>query len=659
MQAIIKPNKLINEKSPYLLQHAHNPIDWYPWGEEAFEKAKKQDKPVFLSIGYSTCHWCHVMERESFEKEDVAEVLNRNFVSIKVDREERPDIDGIYMNVCQLMTGSGGWPLSIFMDGNKKPFFAGTYFPRESFLSLLNQIRTVWDTDRERLLKHSGEIFRAIEPETGEAMQVDENTPGKVFSSLKRTFDRDYGGFSLAPKFPSPHNLLFLMRYYFSTGDKDALTMCGRTLEHMRRGGIFDQIGFGFSRYSTDREWLVPHFEKMLYDNALLCMAYTEYAAITKDYASERTAREIIKYLGDRMRSPSGGFYSAEDADSEGVEGKFYVFSRSEVKDILKEDSEEFCGIFDITEKGNFEGKNILNLINSEYPGENREFVENCRKKIYEYREKRVRPYLDDKILTSWNGLVIAALAMAGRVFGEREYIKAAEEAAMFIKNNMMTPDGRLKARFRGGEARFMGYDEDYAYFIWGLTELYFATFDEFFLELALSLNNKFFDKFFDKKNGGFYQNDEDSEKMPVRLKMIYDGATPSANAVEVYNLLRLSRLAHDETLEETAKKTIEAFMGEIGSLPSAYVFHSINIQYLKNGGTDIVLSAKEKSQLNGMISLLNEKYRPFATVRVLAGEQKEYKALDGKPTAYVCRGFTCAPPVTELSELEKLLIQG
>ncbi len=664
------PNRLVNEKSPYLLQHAYNPVNWWPWCDEAFAKAKAEDKPIFLSIGYSTCHWCHVMERESFEDEEVADILNRAFVSIKVDREERPDVDSIYMNVCQMLTGSGGWPLSIFMDSGKRPFFAGTYFPKEDrmgmtgFLTLLSHIEDLWSGDRGRLVGHAEQIISAMKPRESGTAPVDQRIPDLVFDALKRSFDRGHGGFSYAPKFPTPHNLLFLMRYHASTGDAEAVKMCRKTLDSMRRGGIFDHIGFGFSRYSTDGEWLVPHFEKMLYDNALLTMAYTEFYSLTKEEQYARTAREIIAYLMDKMRSENGGFYSAEDADSEGVEGKFYVFTPDEVRQALGKDADEFCRYFDITEKGNFEGKSIPNLIHSGVPDDRRDFADRCRASLNLYREKRIHPHLDDKILTSWNGLVIAALAIAGRVLGDEGYLAAARQTAGFFLETMTDENGKLLARYRDGDARFLGRDEDYAYLIWGLIELYQSTYDAEYLRRAQSLNEVFMEGFFDEKNGGFYQNDQDAEKMLVRLKLSYDGATPSANAVHCCNLIRLSRLTHDEGLEQAATKTIESFMEEIASIPTAYAFHAMNILYLKNGGTDVVLRAKSRSDLGPMAAVLHEKYLPFTTVKVLtegadpenAADADLYGMVNGLPTAYVCRGFSCAPPVTSMEDLKKLL---
>ena len=454
-----KLNRLIYEKSPYLLQHAHNPVDWYPWGDEAFEKAKRENKPVFLSIGYSTCHWCHVMERECFEDEEVARTMNRAFVSVKVDREERPDVDDYYMELCQRMTGSGGWPLSVFLDPDGKAFFAGTYFPKQDrpgmagFLTLLGRIEFLWKSSRKQIAGLTEQIGRRTAPRCQRPAPVDDSLPERTFRALEQSFEKTYGGFSAAPKFPSPQNLLFLLRYHSVTGNAKALDMCERTLDGMRRGGIYDQIGFGFCRYSTDRLWLIPHFEKMLSDNALLCLAYTEGWQATGKEAYRRTAEEILSYLTGRMQSENGGFYTAEDADSEGVEGKYYTFTPSELRPVLGPGTEEFCSLFGIAENGNFNGKSIPNLLSGKIPKERRAFAESCRRRVLAYREKRPAPFLDDKILPSRTGLAIAALSFAARAFGEEKYLAAARRAAKFVLSSMIRQDGSLCAVYQIGRA--------------------------------------------------------------------------------------------------------------------------------------------------------------------------------------------------------------
>ncbi|HQA48726.1 MAG TPA: thioredoxin domain-containing protein, partial [Bacillota bacterium] len=552
-----KTNRLIHEKSPYLLQHAHNPVDWYPWGEEAFEKAKLEDKPIFLSIGYSTCHWCHVMERESFEDEEVAKVLNDYYVSIKVDREERPDIDSIYMSVCQAVTGQGGWPLTIIMTPDEKPFFAGTYFPKSGkygypgLVELLLRIKDAWDTERDRLVETGSNITEAIKnsPRRIDGEKLGQETAERALRGFRNSFDEVYGGFGGAPKFPTPHNLYFLLRYWKASGNGTALIMVEKTLESMYKGGLFDHIGFGFSRYSTDGKWLVPHFEKMLYDNALLAYAYTEaYQATGKDIYKD-IARKIFTYVLRDMTSTGGGFYSAEDADSEGEEGKFYLWQPEEVKEAAgEEDGKLFCDWYGISPAGNFEGKSIPNLIGRDLGilYEDKALarrLDGVREKLFMYREKRIRPHRDDKILTSWNGLMIAALALGGRAFHSDEYIKAAEAAYGFIQRNLVRGDGRLLARYRDGESAFPAYLDDYAFLVWGLIELYRATFKTGYLKRALELNRDMLDLFWDEREGGLFLYGEDSEQLIMRPKEVYDGALPSGNSVALYNMLRLSRM--------------------------------------------------------------------------------------------------------------------
>ena len=449
------------------------------------------------------------------------------------------------------------------------------------------------------------------------------------------------------------------MRYYKSTGEKAALEMCRKTLHAMRLGGIYDQVGFGFSRYSTDRKWLVPHFEKMLYDNALLCIVYAGFYDLTGDRLCKRTVSEIVSYLMDRLLSDKGAYYTSEDADSEGVEGKYYVFSKEEIDQVLKDDADEFCAIFGVSQEGNFEGKNILNLLNGEIPERKRDFTEKCRQMLYEYREKRTKPYVDDKILTSQNGLVLAALSIAARITGKKEFLEKAIDIVSFIKQNMLRPDGRIIARYRDDEARFIGYDEDYAFTIWGLIELYFSCLDRSHLDFALDLNKTFIEQFYDEKGGGFFQTDIDSEKLIYRPKIIYDGPTPSANSVAVYNLIRLSRLTVDETLMDMAKRSIESYMKELKPMPAAYPFHASNILYIEDGGTDVVLSADKLESLHELKAVVHKRIRPFTTVKAVTDGDKEYEnypMLDGLPTAYVCRNHSCSPPVTSPEELEKLL---
>lgn len=671
-------NRLINEKSPYLLQHAHNPVDWYPWGDEAFLKAIKEDKPIFLSIGYSTCHWCHVMERESFEDEDVAKVLNDNFVSIKVDREERPDIDSVYMDVCQALTGSGGWPMTIIMTPNKKPFFAGTYIPKNSrygmmgLIDLLNTVSKIWKKDKEKLLRSSEEIVREIRTnyDKGEKGEIDEEDIHKTFSHFSSAFDSIYGGFGNAPKFPTPHSLYFLLRYYKMNDSKAALDMVTKTLDSMYKGGIFDHIGFGFSRYSTDKKWLVPHFEKMLYDNALLAVAYAEAFLATGEKLYKEVCEKIFSYILRDMSSEDGGFYSAEDADSEGEEGKFYIWTYDEVINLLgKEDGELFCRCYDITPNGNFQNKNIPNLISQSIDEiENdkmlKDKLEDLRDRLFKCREKRIHPHKDDKILTSWNGLMIAALAICGKVFQNKTYIEKAEKACRFIFENLIKSDGRLQARFREGEAAHLAYLDDYSFLIWGLIELYEATFKADYLKKAISLNEDMYKYFWDKENGGFYLYGEDSEELIWRPKEIYDGALPSGNSVAALNMLRLGRLTGNLDLEERAVEIFKTFGKKVKDMPTAYAYFMCAFMYYVAGGKEVVVSGhKNNKEVESLINKINTSYDPFTVVILNDGDDtlKEIAPItadkglvDGKPAVYICENFACQKPITDFYELFK-----
>ena len=675
-------NKLINEKSPYLLQHAYNPVNWYPWGEEAFKKAEEEDKPIFLSIGYSTCHWCHVMERESFEDEEVAQVLNDNFISIKVDREERPDIDNIYMTVCQALTGRGGWPLTIVMTPDKRPFFAGTYFPKKSkrghsgLLCILNRIQSAWKSNKASLLESSEEVIsvlrQADERRSTEELSVQEihDLIEKIFQDFKDLFDEKYGGFRTAPKFPTPHNLMFLLRYWKLTTDHDALHMVQKTLDYMYRGGIYDHIGYGFSRYSTDRQWLVPHFEKMLYDNALLAIVYLELYQITnkKDYA--KIAREILDYVLRDMTSPQGGFYSAEDADSEGEEGKFYVWTPQEIKDVLGEkDGSEFCELYDITPEGNFGEKSIPNLIGVK-KGKieiDKKFA-NLRQRLFEVREDRVHPHKDDKILTSWNGLMIAAMSIASRVLDDKKYLQAAEGAIDFIDNNLIREDGRLLARYREEDAAYLGYVDDYAFLIWGLIELYETNYKAKYLSMALKLNQDLLEYFWDEEEGGLYFYGKDSEELLVRPKEIYDGATPSGNSVATLNFLRLSKLMGKEKLMEKAEEQFKFFGGQIKKNPTAYTYFLSALLFMQSKGKEVVIAGKkDQTNTKKMLATVKKKFSPFTVTLFNNEEEKdelsnlapfvaEQKQIKGKPTAYICEDFTCQAPITDLQKFTKRL---
>ena len=658
-----KTNRLIHEKSPYLLQHAHNPVDWYPWGEEAIEKAKREDKPVFLSIGYSTCHWCHVMERETFEDADAAKVLNDSFVCIKVDREERPDIDHVYMEVCQAMTGSGGWPLSVFMDPDKRPFFAGTYFTNAQFQSLCAQVRRLWDSERGKLNEAAGEILKHLQTRPNAEGAVSEDLPQTAYAQLKKSFDPIYGGFSQAPKFPSPHILLFLMEYADAHKTPAALDMAAKTLEGMYRGGMHDHIGYGFCRYSTDKRWLAPHFEKMLYDNALLALTYAKAYRITQKEIYAKTARTTLGFLQGVMRSPEGGFYTALDADSEGVEGKFYLWTREEVNRLLGERATEFCSAYDISQEGNFEGNNIPNLIGNplkleDLPGFDRERI-----LLFATREKRVHPFLDDKILTCWNGLCMAAFAYAGRALEENTFTETAAGIWRFIRSQMIGKDNGLLSTYREGEAKHAAHADDYAYLIWGLVELYEATWDFEYLSSAIRLNGEFLDRFADRESGGFFFTGRDAEQLIARIKTVYDGAAPSANSVQAMNLLRLSDLTGDIELRRMAEEVFQAFAAEVSGYPAAFAHMVHAMLAWSREQIKVVLIGRTKNDLEEMMRCLRG---VEGSVAVIAQDEKipenlekyfaEYHPRNGRPAAYVCRGRMCLPPVTGAEELRELL---
>ena len=689
-------NNLINEKSPYLLQHAHNPVNWFAWHKEAFEKAKKEDKPIFLSIGYSTCHWCHVMEHESFEDEKVAELMNDSFISIKVDREERPDIDNIYMTVCQMMTGSGGWPLTIIMTPDKKPFFAGTYFPKESrggrigLKDLIQKINLAWENQRDEINKSANEItsYLSLNNSTASENYANENLLDIAFNTFEKTFDNQYGGFGKGRKFPSPHNLIFLLRYYYKTNNTSTIKMVTKTLTEMRKGGIFDQIGFGFHRYSTTSNWFLPHFEKMLYDQAMLSLAYTEAYQVTKNKLFKRTTEEILEYVLRDMLSPQGGFYSAEDADSDGEEGKFYVWKKKEVIDILgKEESELFTSIYNFSDSGTYHeeatgkatGMNSpfltqtfeelskdLNLPKVEL--ENK--LEKMRKKLFTEREKRIHPYKDDKILTDWNGLMIVALAKAGKVFNKQEYIDAAENSVKFVYSNLIDKKGNLLHRFRENEAGINAHIDDYAFLIWGLLELYESTFNADYLVKAIDLTNVLTNNFWDKKNNsGFYFTSQNSEELISRPKEFYDGAIPSGNSVMYTNLQRISKLTANTSFDLYADNLNKTFNKVVVQNPTAYSqFLSGLIFYYGPSYEVMIVGDKNENQFKDIIYTLNSNYFPNKVVMLIEENErrkeiekiapftKDYATLDGKPTVYVCKNYVCNLPTTDKNKMVEML---
>ncbi len=680
-----KPNKLINEKSPYLLQHAYNPVDWYPWCEEAFEKAKREDKPVFLSIGYSTCHWCHVMEKESFEDEKIAKLLNDSFVSIKVDREERPDIDGVYMSVCQMITGSGGWPLTIIMTPDKKPFFAGTYFPKHNLYGrigmtdLLPKLADIWKKRRHEVIKSAEEITAALNRlnVSKENDSIDNSIFDKAFDEYSKRFDTEHGGFGNAPKFPTPHNLLFLLRYYKRTKNLSALKMVEKTLTEMRKGGIYDHIGFGFARYSTDKYWLVPHFEKMLYDNALLIMAFTECYQITQNKFYKSTAEEIITYILRDMTHPEGGFYSAEDADSEGEEGKFYLWTEVEIRQLLSEEEADFImKVFNVETIGNWydeargvrTGNNILHLkktykeLAEEYSLTEEEFVlrfEAIKKKMFLYREKRVHPYKDDKILTDWNSLMISALVKSSLAFDKKALLEDALRADSFIKKYLYQ-NGKLFHRFREGESAIDGTMDDYSFYIQAQLDLFEATAEAKFLETAINLNKYLYKKFRDEKNHGYFFTSEDSEKLLTRQKEIYDGAVPSGNSVHLLNLIRLYNLTGDNFYREEAYKQINAFAGEVKRMPSVFAQFLCGLDFLFGPSIELIISAKESKVTDQVNRKISQIYYPSKVIiqinesnkndlSKLIQYAKDYQ-ISEDPKLYLCRNFICEQPTSDVN---------
>ena len=695
-------NRLASEKSPYLLQHAHNPVDWYPWGEEAFERARREDKPVFLSVGYSTCHWCHVMERESFENEEIAALMNDAFVCVKVDREERPDIDGLYMDVCRMLTGSGGWPLTIVMTAEGKPFFAGTYFPeasrfgRPGMRELIAHIGDIWRNVRAGALRAADEIASALaaphdsrptETAGPRAASIEELS-ARACRDLELLFDERHGGFGEAPKFPLPHNLLFLLRRWKRTKEPKALEMVERTLGAMRLGGIFDHVGFGFHRYSTDERWLIPHFEKMLYDQATLATAYTEAFQATGRVEYARAAREIFAYVLRDMAAPERGFASAEDADSDGVEGKFYLWSEREIREILgEEDAGLAIRLFGVTEEGNFfdpaaggkTGENILHLDRpldawaralDTAPDELERRVESIRKRLFESRGKRIRPSKDDKILVDWNGLMIASLAKGGRALGDPVLVEAARRAADFILLSLRREDGRLLHRYRDGEAAILAQLDDYAFLVWGLIELYQAAFDARTLGEAIRLAWECMRLFDDGESGGFFGSPDDGEPLLARRMEAHDGAIPSGNSVMLSNLLRLSSLTGDAAFERRAARLASAFEPAVSLSPAAHTMFLAALDFAAGPSSAAVIVGSVASEdTRAMIRAVAERYLPNATVLLrppgaerhekwleLAPFAEKLVAVDGAVTAYVCRDYTCGLPATGAGGLLRLL---
>lgn len=688
----LKKNHLKSEKSPYLLQHIYNPVDWYPWSSDTFALAKKQNKPVFLSIGYSTCHWCHVMAHESFEDKQVAEILNRFFICVKVDREERPDIDKIYMNFCQLLTGSGGWPLTIIMTPDKKPFFAATYIPKQSrygmkgLIDILTQITTMWQNNAEQLLQSAGEITKVLQKhsQSFQNSELSVSTLDAAYTQLLHSYDKQNGGFGLKPKFPTPHTLLFLLKYWNRTHDRYCLNMVETTLERMRMGGMYDHIGFGFHRYSTDNKWILPHFEKMLYDQALLLMAYTEAYQATKKQLYKQTAEQIITYVCRDLRSENGGFYSAEDADSEGAEGKFYVWEYDELQNILTKQELEFSEKFyAITKEGNFKSEvgeknntNIfyqtmsINEFSVKYSISEKQIllnIENIRQKLYQTRTTRIHPQKDDKILTDWNALMITALAKAAVVFDNDAYIELAEKAMDFLLKHMINKDSEILHRYRDGDAGIVGYADDYAFSIWALIELYQATFNSKYLKLSLDLNQYLLDHFWDEEYGGIFFTSDKNEQLIAVSKELYDGAIPSANSVTFHNLLRLASITGNTNLQNKAAELSKTFSSQINKTPASFS-HMINGLYFLFGPSyQIVIVGNKKSHdTKNIVSYLHLLYLPSSVIilkeiqphdillETLIPFIKDYSQLDSKATIYLCKNNKCHLPSADITTIKE-----
>ena len=682
-------NRLVQETSPYLLQHGHNPVDWYPWGEEALSRARKEDKPILLSIGYSSCHWCHVMERESFEDEAVAKLMNDRFVNIKVDREERPDLDEIYMNAVQMMTGSGGWPMTVFLTPELMPFHGGTYFPPEDrggmpgFSKVLTAVSDYYRT-------HPGDVGRVTEQMKSALHQIAEIGAGRespegelinekiflnAYESLERQFDPHHGGFGGAPKFPNSMALSFLLRYWKRTGQEKALKMVQFTLERMADGGIYDHLGGGFHRYSVDDRWLVPHFEKMLYDNALLSRTYFEAFQATHRERFRQVGEEILSYVLRDMTSPGGGFYSTEDADSEGKEGKFYVWRRDGIDEILgKEAGSAFSFYYGVTSGGNFEeGENILH-IDSDFEEVSRScgipisrlksLVDEGRKKLFREREKRVRPDMDEKILTSWNGLMISGFVDGYKVTGDEKYLNVAEKTARFILEEM-TKDGLLMRVSASGKAQLKGYSEDYAFFVQALIDLYEATFEMDWLKEANDLNETMIRQFWDEKDGGFFFSGKENEVLIARSKSPYDNAVPSSNSVAVFNLLKLGYLTGEDSLKEKAEKILRLFRKFLSEHPSGFS-QMLSGLFFSLGPEEIgIVGSKDDPRVRPMAREVHLAYLPD---RILSFRDPRERIsgnwlpflrnvkVAGPPAVFVCKNFTCLPPARDEEELRKVL---
>ena len=675
-------NHLTDETSPYLLQHVDNPVDWYPWGEEAIAIAKAEDKPILLSIGYAACHWCHVMAHESFEDDATAAQMNADFVNVKVDREERPDIDSIYMQAVTSMIGRGGWPMTVFLTPDGRPFYAGTYFPNEprhgmpSFRQILTGVKQAWDNDRENVVNSAGEVadqLRALSDVGLDAGTVDDEVFGGALRALSRNFDATSGGFGGAPKFPPSMTLEFLLRAHLLDANSDALAMVEKTLQKMAHGGMYDQVGGGFARYSVDNRWLVPHFEKMLYDNAQLARVYLHAWQVTGNELYRRITEETLDYVLREMRHEDGGFYSSLDADSEGVEGKFYVWSAAEIRDVLGQEADVFMRVYGVSEEGNWEGHNILNLhldprALAEQTGADPDDLEArlgaAREKLYAIRSKRVWPGLDDKVLTSWNGLMLAAFAEAGVAMRRRDYIEAASANAEFLYQTMRADSGRLFRTWKArSEPKYNAYLEDHAYLAEALLALYEATFDARWIDWVRELAGLMVIHFHDEKNGGFFDTSDDHEALIHRPKDLQDNAVPSGNAVAATVLLKLSLLTGNGDYWELAERSVGTMAKFMQQYPTGFGQWLNAAMFMQSEPREVALVGNE-DELAPLLEVVRGEYRPFKVLAIAnEGEAvvpllEDRPKVGGKGTAYVCRKFVCQAPVTDPTELVAQLRQ-
>ena len=643
-------NHLKNEKSPYLKQHAQNPVDWYPWGKEAFREAERRDVPIFLSIGYSTCHWCHVMERESFTDQKTAALINKYFVAVKVDREERPDIDQLYMDVCRAMTGSGGWPLSIFMTADKRPFYAATYIPKNDkykhrgLLSLLPQIYELWVSEREQLLNHSENVINHLKKEqtrSEENIELSQEIISKTKAILSRIYDQESAGFGSEPKFPMPHYLIFLLEQFNKSSEEGSLQMVEESLAAMRAGGIFDQLGGGFHRYATDRNWELPHFEKMLYDQALLIYIYAEAYRKTKKNIYLDTVKKTVSYLKREMQNQEGAFYSAEDADSEGAEGKFYFWDKNEISELLSE--KEYQEFFRV-----FKDKDLKEITLSLSRAADFAELKEIKGRLFEERKKRIRPDKDKKILTDWNGLTAAALAKAGFVAGDQEYIELAEKTVNYIFNNLRNKDGSLVHSFHQGSFSDVDNLNDYAFLLWALIELQQATLKNEYLTKAEEIVKLMISRFWDQKAGGFYFTAAENNDLFLRQKKTEDSAVPSANSIACYNLLRLSHLLDDYDLRKKVEEMLSTFSAAAASAPASHIFMVLSYQYLKNPFKEInIYGSPDDQKVKKLLDYLRDNYKPELLLKIHPAAETESKAEFS-----LCRNFTCGEKTDKLDDI-------